>query len=108
LIGDPRAGGGAIARWFNTDAFRQPANFTFGTSPRCVLRGPGYNNVDFSLLKDFKITERWKTEFRGEFFNVLNHANFGLPGRTLGAPNFGIITAARDARSIQLALRLAF
>jgi len=62
LIGDPRAGGGTIARWFNTDAFLQPANFTFGTSPRSVLRGPGYSIVDFSLLKDFKINERWKTE----------------------------------------------
>lgn len=108
LIGDPRAGGGTIARWFNVDAFRQPAPFTFGTAPRSVLRGPGYNNVDFSLLKDFQITERWKTEFRGEFFNVLNQANFGLPGRTFGTPAFGVISSARDARSVQLALRIAF
>lgn len=108
LIGEPKRGGGTIARWFNTDAFRQPAQFTFGTSPRSGLRGPGYNNVDFSLLKDFKLTERWKTEFRGEFFNLLNHANFGLPGRTFGTPAFGVISSAREARSIQLALRIAF
>ena len=67
LIGDPALDSGrSNARWFNTDAFRAPAQYRFGTSPRSVLRGPGIVSFDLSLLKNFSITERLKAEFRGE------------------------------------------
>ena len=110
LVGDPKLPETerTLGRWFNTDAFRPRAPFRFGNSPRSVLRGPGINNVDFSLLKIFSITERWKAEFRGEFFNLFNHTNFGLPAHSLGVPAFGIISGARASRSIQLGLRISF
>ena len=109
LIGDPALDSGrSNARWFNTDAFRAPAQYRFGTSPRSVLRGPGIVSFDLSLLKNFSITERLKAEFRGEAYNLLNHANFGLPGGTLGGPGFGVISSARASRAVQLGLRIAF
>lgn len=110
LVGDPSLDSEerTLARWFNTGAFAAPAQFRFGTSPRSVLRGPGVTNIDLSLTKIFPITERIRTEFRGEFFNLLNQANFGAPGATLGTPEFGVISSAREPRRIQLALRLTF
>jgi hypothetical protein len=97
-----------LARWFNTSAFRSAAPFTFGNSPRSVGRGPAWKNVDLTLARNFKVTERLHTELRGEFFNVINHANFDLPGHTLGNADFGVISSAEAARTLQLALRLLF
>jgi hypothetical protein len=110
LIGDARSvtGERSLAQWFNTSAFAAPAPFQFGTSPRSVLRAPGVSNIDLSLTKSFRVTERFGAEFRGEFFNFLNHANFGTPGATLGTPAFGVISSAREPRRTQLALRFTF
>jgi hypothetical protein len=110
LVGDPRLDSGerTLARWFNTSAFAAPPPFRFGTAPRSVLRGPGVSNFDLSLSKSFPVTERIRTQFRGEFFNVLNHASFNAPGGTRGTPAFGVISSAREPRRIQLALRLTF
>ena len=58
--------------------------------------------------KNFTVTERVKTEFRGEFFNVFNFANFDIPGHTLGNSDFGIINSAKPARIVELALRVIF
>jgi hypothetical protein len=88
-----------------------------------MFRGPGYSNVDFSLVKDTalpKLGEEGKLQFRVEAFNVLNHPNFGIPNRTVFAgtetsatplplPTAGTITStAGTARQIQLALKLLF
>ncbi len=110
LIAEPFLSGDlrSISQWFNTGAFRLPDPYRFGNAPRSVLRGPGINNIDLSLLKNFSITERVKAEFRGESYNFLNHTNFGLPGSTLGAPGFGVITSARPGRAVQLGLRITF
>lgn len=108
LVGDPAAGVQTLARWFNTAAFQSAPAFTFGNSPRSVLRGPSWKNVDLTLAKNFRLTERWHTELRGEFFNVLNHANFDIPGHTLGNADFGVISSAEPARTVQVALRLVF
>lgn len=108
LIADPLAGTQSLSRWFNTAAFQTPAAYTFGNAPRSVLRGPSWKNVDVTLSKIFKITERWNTELRGEFFNVINHANFDIPGHTLGNADFGVISSAEPARTLQLALRVSF
>jgi hypothetical protein len=97
-----------LARWFNTAAFRSAAPFTFGNSPRSVGRGPAWQNVDLTLARNFKVTERVHTEVRGEFFNVINRANFDLPGHTLGNADFGVISSAEPARTVQLGLRLLF
>jgi hypothetical protein len=109
LVGDPRlSSGSTLQRYFNTAAFVHPPNFQFGGSPRSVLRGPGSELVDFSVSKTFRLTERFKTELRGSFFNVFNFANFDVPGHTLGNADFGIISSARPARTVQLALRVIF
>ena len=62
----------------------------------------------FRVAKVFRVTERFQTEFRGSFFNVGNFANFDIPGHTPGNADFGIISPARPARTVQLALRLIF
>jgi hypothetical protein len=108
LTGDPNDGAQTLMHWFNTAAFQSAAPYTFGNSPRSVLRGPAWKNVDVTLSKNFKLTERWSTELRCEFFNVLNHANFDIPGHTLGNADFGVISSAEPARTLQLALRLVF
>jgi hypothetical protein len=108
LIADPEAGSQTLSRWFNTAAFQSAAPFTFGNSPRSVLRGPAWKTVDLTLAKNFPINERWKTELRAEFFNVLNHANLDIPGHTLGNADFGIISAAEPGRTVQVALRFVF
>jgi hypothetical protein len=73
-----------------------------------ILRGDGLVNFDFSILRNFALSERVRLQFRGELFNALNHANFGLPGRTLGNADFGIVDTAAPARRVQLGLRLTF
>ncbi len=85
-----------------------------GTSPRSVCCGPGINNIDFSLLKDIRLNERFKMEFRGEFFNIANHAQFSqVDGNISDGPvsqggTFGKVIRARDPRLIQFALKLIF
>jgi hypothetical protein len=74
-------------KWFNTFAFQNPTDYTFGNVPRTLprMRGPGTQNFDFSIFKTTEITERWKIQLRAEAFNVLNHANFGLPNTSFSA-----------------------
>ena len=94
----------------HTVAFAHPANFTFGNSPRSVLRGRSSHNVDFNVAKNFAMTERLKTELRGEFFNAANRPQFGNPilDREAG-PAFGLITSTvANPRLIQLALKYEF
>jgi len=79
-----------------------------------MFRGPGQWNTDFSVFKDFKIRERMSLQFRSEFYNILNHANFALGSDTNGklsldSASFGQITSTSvNARLIQFALRLGF
>lgn len=105
-------------RWFDTDAFRNPANFVIGNVGRNLpnTRGPGLFDVAFSGFKNFQIREKIKLEFRGELFNALNRVNYNQPGGTF-TPNLqgvnqnatlGRITSSLAARSIQLGLRLTF
>lgn len=80
-----------------------------GNLGRNTFVGPGWSNLDFSLVKDTNITERMKMQFRAEFFNVLNQATFGTPNSNLGNPSFGLSTyTATTERQIQLALRFMF
>jgi hypothetical protein len=74
-----------------------------------MFRGPGQWNLDFSLFKDIHLTERFKLQFRSEFFNLFNHANFSDPTTSLDSPNFGVIRGTTvNARLVQFALRFAF
>jgi hypothetical protein len=61
-----------------------------------------------TLEKAIRVRERWRAEARAEVYNLLNHSNFDVPGRTLGAADFGVVSNARPARYLQLALRLSF
>jgi hypothetical protein len=98
----------SVARWFDTTAVAQPAQFTFGNAGRAILQSPGLAVVNLSLMKNFQMTERINLQFRAEAFNALNHANFEDPGRALGSPQFGVISAANDPRNLQLGLKLVF
>ncbi len=98
----------AVTRWFDTTAFADPAPFTFGNSPRSGLRGAPVVTTDATIEKSFAIAERWKLDLRGELYNLLNHANFNVPGFTKGAADFGVVSSARPGRTAQLAVRLSF
>jgi carboxypeptidase family protein len=108
---DPR-GPGHLA--FDPSVFATPALGTIGNSPRTLCCGPGINNFDFALLKDTPITEKTHMQFRAEFFNIFNHAQFENPSAAAGASGdfasstFGQVVQARAPRLIQLALKLIF
>jgi hypothetical protein len=91
--------------------------FHFGSLGRNTITGPDFKNVDFSVLKNTKITEDVRVQFRAEIFDLFNRANFGQPGRVaqVGSTTFGVITNTRfptgdsgSSRQIQLALKLIF
>jgi hypothetical protein len=60
------------------------------------------------LEKSFLLAEHWKFDLRAEFYNLLNHAIFNIPGFTLGAADFGVVSSARSPRTAQIAARLSF
>jgi len=110
LNGDPNLprNSRSPTRWFNTDAFSLQDSFTFGNAPRNPVFAPGFANVDLSLQKSWFFINSSRLEFRWEIFNVLNHANFHLPNRYFGSPNFGRIFSAHNAREMQFGLRYSF
>ena len=67
----------------------------FGNLGRNVIIGPGFSNVDFSVLKNIELKEDLRLQFRAEVFDLLNHANFGQPGRVVGSATFGQISNTR-------------
>lgn len=106
---NPIPDGQSINLWFNPAAFTTPSAFTWGTLGRNTLRGPAIYNFDLSASKKFQFTERWRLDFRAEFFNAFNHPQFNLPNSQIGVGTAGTITSTqRAARQIQFALRLAF
>lgn len=110
LIGDPALPSSerTLARWFDTTAFQNPAPLTFGNSPRSVLRGPGLVTTDLTLEKNIRLYGSTQLDVRAELYNLLNNVNFNPPGATLGAADFGVISSARPARTVQLAASLRF
>jgi hypothetical protein len=108
-VGDPRSGfTQSRVKWFNTAAFVQPPQGTFGNSGQHILSGPGAANVAFSVFRIVRLHERATVQIRGEFFNLFNHVNFANPGATVGTANYGIITSAAAARVIQFAMKFQF
>jgi hypothetical protein len=108
LVGVPNAGPKTPEQWFNTSAFALPAPYTFGTVGRNDVLGPGLENLDLSLQKEWISHEKFTMQFRFDAFNALNHPNFNLPGRIFGASNFGAIASAQDPRELQFAAKLVF
>jgi len=108
-MGDPLSGfTRSREQWFNTAAFVQPAPGTFGNSGHNILSGPGSASVSLSVFRTIPLGEKPRLQFRSEFFNLLNRANFGEPGSTVRSTNYGVITSAADPRIIQLALKFLF
>jgi len=93
----------SITDWINPAAFTQPAAYTFGDSPRFLsnLRAPKFFNYDMGIGKWWGFGETRKLQFRVEMFNAFNHPNFFEPDTNLGDSNFGTITSAYPARSVQ-------
>ncbi len=99
-----------INEWFNTSVFSQPAPFAFGNVSRTInVFAPGMVNFDTSLFKDVMIHERFDLQFRAEFFNLFNHANFNPPNTNIGAKLAGQINGTATLPRVgQLALKLTF
>jgi hypothetical protein len=124
LIGDPFANvSHAFSKsgvtWINPAAFADPAPGTFGNAGRNAFYGPGYASVDFSVVKNTKITERIGSQFRVEFFNLFNRINLAPPSGTNGsglgitADTIGDFNGAPgigpgEAFNLQLALKIIF
>ena len=89
-------------------AFALPDPFTFGSAGRNSVFAQGLANVDLSIVKGWYFGEQGRLEFRWEIFNLLNRANFDIPNRVFGTPNFGRIFSAQHAREMQLGLRYSF
>jgi len=111
-------------QWFNPNAFTAPYPGTFGNASRDSLTGPGLTDVDLSFAKNTTIHERLRTQFRAEYFNILNHTNFTTPNAVVFStgptpaktstaaalsPTAGVMTAtATTSRQLQFALKFLF
>jgi hypothetical protein len=129
IVGDPNRPGPVAANptcvapnsihnavaWFNPCAFVVPTA-AFGDAGRNSLVGPKFVNFNFSIFKNFSITERWKLQFRTEIFNIFNHTNLGLPNPNINLAGAGQINTtvnqaqltAQTSRLVQFALKLIF
>jgi hypothetical protein len=113
LVGDPMANVPA-GLYFNPAAFRRPVATAqdptlFGNSGRNILIGPDFKNVDMSLFKNIRLTERSKLQLRWEVFNVLNHPNFQIPQHLLETSDTGQLRlTSNEAREMQFAIRFIF
>ena len=99
----------SIKQWYSLSCFTAPPIYTYGNTSRNALIGPRFETWDLGTDKDFRITERVGLQLRAEFFNALNHPNFGLPSGSIGSSAAGTITTViTNARQIQFALRLHY
>ena len=97
-----------VDQWFNPGDFRVPAQYTIGNAGRNILRAPGVNNWDLSILKNFHFTERVYLQFRTEMFNAFNHTQLGTPAATIDLSTAGHIYSARDPRIMQFGAKVYF
>lgn len=105
-----------VNQWFDTSVFSVPAPGTWGDEPANAVRGPGRDNWNISLFKNFLFSAERGTnlQFRAEFFNIWNHPQWvgdtfnGGISTNYGASNFGAVTSAHDPRTIQVALKFSF
>lgn len=97
-----------LQRWFDTSAFARPTGFVYGNAGRSTVEAPGLKNLDVSIQRRFDIGAGGSLQLRVDGFNILNHTNLGLPGRSFGTPAFGVIGSALDPRIIQLGVKYSF
>ncbi len=96
-----------LNRWFDPSAFRLALGH-YGNSGRNILSSPGLASLDFSLFKNFRVTERKNLQFRWEMYNATNTPPFNPPGGGIGTGTFGRISSAGLGREMQFGLRLEF
>jgi hypothetical protein len=112
VISNPNDGPHTVMQWVSRSAFQQLNAVTqagqFGDERRNSVRGPGYGNLDLSLIKSQKLSEQWNMQFRAEFFNATNHTNFGLPVNDLNSPSFGQILTAGSPRVMQFGVKFNY
>jgi carboxypeptidase family protein len=82
-VGGCKADVGQVNRWFNPACFTVEAPGTLGNLGRNTLIGPGLAQLDFAVLKDTRVSEKLRIQFRSEFFNIFNHPQFGQPNVSL-------------------------
>jgi hypothetical protein len=99
-----------LTEWFNASCFvNDLVPGSYGSEGTNIVRADGLQQVNFSMFKNFKFAERWNLQFRADFQNLFNRANYGLPDLTVGDPAMGAVTTATvTARIIQLGLKLSF
>ena len=111
-VGDPldvqRTGFTDSAVWFNKAAFARPANGTWGVQPRNGIYNPGFWAFDVGVRKNFPTFERQRLQMRFEFFNVLNHPNWGGANNNPTSGQFGLVTSKSGNRTIQIAMKYLF
>ena len=111
-VSDPndvaRTGFTNTAVWFNKAAFTRPANGTFGVQPRNGIMNPGFWAFDVGVRKNFITAERQRLQVRFEFFNLLNHPNWGGANSNPTSGQFGLVTGKSGSRTIQIALKYIF
>jgi hypothetical protein len=114
LLRDPSLPGPITSRlngYLDATAFSRPAPYTLGTAPRTIdsVRTAGIRSFDFSIFKQFHLSETRFAQIRAEATNLTNTPIFGTPNTTVGATNFGVITAqVTSPRSVQAALKIYF
>ena len=126
VIGNPFSGVPASDRatstyyWFNPAAFAAPAAGTYGNEKRNQFYGPPTHQIDFSVFKNFSITEHARLQFRAEIFNIFNFTNYSGPANNVQGSNLGQVGSTYDVsfgapgigpgapRNVQLAVKLLF
>jgi hypothetical protein len=103
-VGTPSAncGSGRLSGCIRAAAFETPPQYTYGTAGRNLLRGPHLFDSDLSIVKNFRISERLRFQFRAEAFNLWNSPQFSNPSAVFGTATFGTITSTSiENREIQ-------
>jgi len=112
VVGNPNLSNPTILKWFNTAAFSNVVpggGYAYGNAGRDILVGPGLQNFDLGLFKNFHLTERFGMQFRAEAFNALNHANFSNPTADANSSSFGQISSTSTSnRDVQFGLKILF
>lgn len=100
---------GGLTPYFDTKAFTAPTGAgVFGNTGRDILRGPGYFNLDSSVFRNFRITERFRLQFRAEAFGATNTPHFGNPAATVTSGGFGNITSSSGQRQLRFAMKINY
>lgn len=113
VVGAPYGPGACGTRapcvdYLNRNSFVLPMTGTFGNAGKNSLIGPDLTTWDMGFFKNFPIHERYRIQFRAEFFNIFNRVNFNNPSSNKSSGAFGTITSAGDPRIGQLALKVFF